>query len=103
MANRYKLDIFPEMYTNPLTKVKEKQGGQSQGLFSELLQPAPRSFLDSTVANIMGRGDPSAGVRQQLAGATPQGRIDILAPFAKTLPEQEYIETRHLSLVINKS
>jgi len=98
MANRYKLDIFPEMYTNPLTKVKEKQGGQSQGLFSELLQPAPRSFLDSTVANLMGRGDPSAGVRQQLAGATPQGRIDILAPFAKTLPEQEYIETQRAKI-----
>jgi hypothetical protein len=98
MANKYQLDIFPEMYTNPLTKVKEKQGGQSQGLFSELLQPAPRSFLDSTVANIMGRGDPSAGVRQQLAGATPQGRIDILAPFAKTLQEQEYIETQRAKI-----
>ena len=79
MANKYQLDIFPEMYTKPLTRVRGNQGGQSQGLFSELLQPAPRSFLDSTVANLMGRGDPSAGVRQQLAGATPQGRIDILA------------------------
>ena len=79
MANRYKLDIFPEMYTNPLTRVRGNQGGQSQGLFSELLQPAPRSFLDSTVANLMGRGDPNAALRKEyLAERDPLKQVEIL-------------------------
>jgi len=79
MANRYKLDIFPEMYTDPLTKVRGNQGGQSQGLFSELLQPAPRSFLDSTVANLMGRGDPNAALRKEyLAERDPLKQVEIL-------------------------
>ena len=90
MANRYKLDIFPEMYTNPLTKVRENQGGQSQGLFSELLQPAPRSFLDSTVANIMGRGDPNAALRKEYQSATNPERIKILNRLATT-PKQQLV------------
>jgi len=88
MANRYKLDIFPEMYTNPLTRVRGNQGGQSQGLFSELLQPAPRSFLDSTVANLMGRGDPNAALRKEYQSATNPERINILNRLATT-PEQQ--------------
>jgi hypothetical protein len=88
MANKYKLDIFPEMYTNPLTRVRENQGGQSQGLFSELLQPAPRSFLDSTVANLMGRGDPNAALRKEYQSATTPERIKILNRLATT-PKQQ--------------
>lgn len=88
MANKYQLDIFPEMYTNPLTRVRGNQGGQSQGLFSELLQPAPRSFLDSTVANLMGRGDPNAALRKEYQSATNPERIKILNRLATT-PEQQ--------------
>mgnify|MGYP003132642848 CR=1 FL=1 len=82
MANKLggvKLDIYPEMYTNPLMRVRGNQGGQSQGLFSELLQPAPRSFLDSTVANLMGRGDPNAALRKEyLAERDPLKQVEIL-------------------------
>jgi len=93
MANRYKLDIFPEMYTNPLMRVRGNQGGQSQGLFSELLQPAPRSFLDSTVANLFGpskQQQQTEGLLNLYKSSTPYNRAKMVHDLAlkKGTPEQ---------------